>query len=151
MNKQVSPTLSRNLDETRNFAEEILNKISKESDHAYVLALSGDLGSGKTAFTKEFGALLGIPKSEITSPTFVIEKIYNIKHPFFKHLIHIDAYRLESPDELTHLGWDDLLSDNQNIILIEWPEKVSSIIPSYAQYIDFRFIDEHAREMLLRK
>lgn len=151
MNKQSDSISSKNLDETRSFAEATLNKISKESDHAHVFALSGDLGSGKTAFTKEFGALLGIPKEEITSPTFVIEKIYNIKHPFLKHLIHIDAYRLESSDELTHLGWDDLLSDKQNIILIEWPEKVSSIIPPYAQYIDFRFIDEHTREMALRQ
>lgn len=151
MNKQSDSISSKNLNETRNFAEAILNKISKESNHAYVFALSGDLGSGKTSFTKEFGSLLGIPKEEITSPTFVIEKIYSIKHAFLKRLIHIDAYRLESADELTHLGWEDLLNDSKNIILIEWPEKVDSIIPPYAQYIFFRFIDEHTREIILRQ
>lgn len=117
--------------------------------HATVYGLSGDLGSGKTTFTKEVAEILGISKDEVTSPTFVIEKKYAITHVQFTHLIHIDAYRLESSKELENIGWNEVTQSSQNLILIEWPEKVRDIMPEFSQTIYFKCIDESAREITL--
>jgi len=139
--------MSKSIEETKQGAQEILSKLPLDQNEAVVFSLSGNLGSGKTAFAKEFGSLLGIKKEEITSPTFVIEKIYAISHLFFSHFIHIDAYRLESAEELLHLGWEEIVKNKKNIIFIEWGERVSKILPPSAKTIQFRFIDEETREI----
>lgn len=107
------------------FAKEILGKISKKTDAAYVVFLSGDLGSGKTTTTKSIAKELGI-EEDITSPTFVILKRYEIKKGEFKNLIHIDAYRLKNFGELERLKFDEYMKDATNLILLEWPEMVPS-------------------------
>ncbi len=115
-------------EELHSFAEEVLSSCVPKSI-AQVLALSGDLGAGKTAFTKELASLLRIP-NEITSPTFVIMKSYPIPtHPFFKTLVHIDAYRIESDDEMRVLGLAEILREPSNLVCIEWPEKIQNLIP----------------------
>jgi tRNA threonylcarbamoyladenosine biosynthesis protein TsaE len=116
-------------EENIKIAEDFLNKISPKSE-AVVVGLYGDLGAGKTAFTKSIAKVFGVGDG-ITSPTFVIEKIYELKDKDFLHLIHIDAYRLEREEELTNLGWKNIISDPKNIIFIEWPEKVSGIMPEH--------------------
>jgi len=104
---------------------------------ATVIALQGELGSGKTTFAQGFGKILGV-EEPMQSPTFVIMKSYDIDWRGFKKLIHIDAYRLEKEEELLNLGWEDLLKDPGNIILIEWPENVPGLIPTNAQRIHFK-------------
>ena len=117
----------------------------KTGDSATVVGLSGDLGSGKTTFTKEVARILGI-KDTITSPTFVILKRYQLKRGApFKQLIHIDAYRLEGGKDMSVLGWNELLSEPGNLIFIEWPELVSSALPENMQTIHFTFVDETTR------
>ena len=101
-----------------------------------MVALQGDLGSGKTAFTQEVGKILGV-KENMHSPTFVIEKIYAIDFKNFKRLIHIDAYRLEKEQELLHLGWEEIIKEPENLIFLEWPENVSDIVPERARKIYF--------------
>lgn len=140
---------SKSLSDTAVLAGVFLKNITPHRDGATIFGLSGDLGSGKTAFTKEVAHLLGIKKEEVTSPTFVIEKIYLISHKDFSHLIHIDAYRLDSPEELLHLGWEDIRKDPKNLILIEWPEKVKTLLPSQTQYLSFIFVDENTRDIIL--
>lgn len=115
---------------------------------ALLLGLLGDLGSGKTTFVKCVGRALGISET-ITSPTFIIEKIYKIDHSHFDHVIHIDAYRLEEPAELVHLGWQEIIDNPKNIILLEWPEKVLSILPESTSTINFKFINENEREIAI--
>lgn len=119
---------SQSLDDTAAIAQEILGEIAVESriDGATVLALSGDLGAGKTAFTKACAQHLGISET-VVSPTFVIAKFYEIPGPSFpwKHLVHIDAYRLESWSELEILKFDDVFRDPKNLVIIEWPEQVT--------------------------
>lgn len=141
--------ISKSTAETHTFAENFLRDLVPNKDGATVLCLSGDLGAGKTAFAKELGSLLGINKDEITSPTFVIEKIYKITHPHFTHFIHIDAYRLEKGSELLSLGWEEIIADTNNLICIEWPEKVKEIIPQSAITLSLKFIDENTREITL--
>lgn len=106
---------------------------SKLISKATVITLSGDLGAGKTHFTKNFGKAIGI-KEIINSPTYVIIKNYKIskRKSSFENLVHIDAYRLESYKELERLGWQEILENPKNIVVIEWPEMVSEIIPKNA-------------------
>ncbi|HEY0220833.1 MAG TPA: tRNA (adenosine(37)-N6)-threonylcarbamoyltransferase complex ATPase subunit type 1 TsaE [Candidatus Paceibacterota bacterium] len=122
-------------EENIKIVEAFLSKLSPKSE-AVVVGLYGDLGAGKTTFTKAVAKVLGVPDT-ITSPTFVIEKIYELVDQKFLHLIHIDAYRLDKEEELLNLGWKNIISDPKNIILIEWPEKVSGIIPEHIK-INFK-------------
>src|SRR3989344_6867263 len=95
--------ISKSLGETEKIAREFLAKIIvKNENGATVVGLYGDLGSGKTAFTQATAKCLGV-KEAVTSPTFVIEKIYKLDRQNFEHLIHIDAYRLGSGNEILHL------------------------------------------------
>lgn len=133
------------LEETEGLAKQVVETLQL-SDAATVLALKGDLGSGKTAFTKGLAKALGVTE-EITSPTFVIQKIYQLENQQFDHLIHIDAYRLESADELRSLGWDEIMTNPSNCIVLEWPEKVEGLLPDSAYEIEFTFVDEETREI----
>ena len=106
------------------------------------------VGLVTVSFTQEAAKCLGV-KETVTSPTFVIEKIYKLDHQNFDHLIHIDAYRLGSGNELLNLGWEEIAKNPKNIIFIEWPEKVAEILPEDIKKIYFTFIDENTREIRL--
>ncbi|HYF10395.1 MAG TPA: tRNA (adenosine(37)-N6)-threonylcarbamoyltransferase complex ATPase subunit type 1 TsaE [Candidatus Paceibacterota bacterium] len=136
---------SRSLADTKNLAESLLERlVSAPRKGASVLALYGDLGSGKTALTKEIAALLKV-RDVVNSPTFVLEKVYKVEHPTWKRLIHIDAYRLEEPQELEHLGWKEIAADAENLIVVEWAEQVEGLIPAHALRVRAEFVDESTR------
>lgn len=138
------------LEETAAFAAELLAELSpREDGRATVLALSGDLGAGKTAFVKALAKRLGITE-HITSPTFVIMKAYNLQptaHSGFEKLIHIDAYRMNGGHELSVLGWEELLNDPKNLIALEWPELVHEVVPETAIQLTFAHVDETTRKI----
>lgn len=123
---------ANNLDEFQKITEDFVSLLSPNSDKAKVLGLYGNLGAGKTTFTQATCRYLEISEN-ITSPTFVIMKIYELTNKKFTHLIHIDAYRLEKSEELLRLGWNEMISDPKNLILIEWPEKVEDIMPEHTK------------------
>ncbi len=136
---------SHSLKETSDFACGWLEKLSVDfpaASEAVVAGLSGDLGAGKTTFVKALAKHLGISE-EITSPTFVIMKIYPTSHPKFKKLIHIDAYRLESGKEFEVLNFEKLVADKDNLIVIEWPENVKSALVDlkYFNKLSFKIDD----------
>lgn len=137
--------LSSSLEETGQIASNFTNALSP-ADRATVAALQGDLGAGKTAFSQAVGKIVGITEN-MHSPTFVIMKVYEIDYKGFKKLVHIDAYRLEKDSELLHLGWEEIISEPENLVLIEWPENVPGTIPKWAKKISFKFIDENTREI----
>jgi tRNA threonylcarbamoyladenosine biosynthesis protein TsaE len=96
---------------------------------ATLVTLSGELGAGKTAFTKAIAAAFGV-KETVTSPTFVLEKLYPLPSSAqFKRLVHVDAYRLEEGDSLGVLGFEALMQDAATLIVLEWPEKVGDALP----------------------
>ncbi len=115
---------------------------------ATLITLSGELGAGKTAFTKSVAKALGV-EAVVNSPTFVIENIYQLPAPQsgagFARLIHIDAYRLESGHELAALGFDELLRDPSNLILLEWPEMVADALPPPAVALTLVAHDDGSR------
>lgn len=136
-------------------AAEILEWISPRDRvlraHATVLGLSGELGSGKTAFVQAFAKVLGV-EGRVTSPTFVIARFYDIpesKH--FQRLIHMDAYRIEDEAELNPLGWDEMLADPHNLIVLEWPEQIGKRFPLYAGRLFFEVINETTRHIYDKK
>jgi tRNA threonylcarbamoyladenosine biosynthesis protein TsaE len=132
--------ISNSLEQTAKIADEMAEKISLEDAHgegATVVGLYGDLGAGKTTFMKYFAKHFGV-EEEVQSPTFIIMRIFEIpkskmegENLKFNKLIHIDAYRLESGEELLKLGWNELISHPNNLICVEWPEKVSEILPEH--------------------
>jgi len=145
----------KSLEELRAIAEVFLSSLAQKEakETATVVGLSGDLGAGKTAFTKCIASILGITEI-ITSPTFILEKIYIIPRGSmlgerFTKLIHIDAYRLESGREMKALDWGALLLDGHNLILLEWPEKVSEAMPKDTINISFEYIGESVRTITL--
>ncbi len=139
--------VSKSLSDTQKIAEDFIEKISMGFyPNALVVGLYGDLGSGKTTFTQAVAKIFGI-KEDITSPTFVIEKIYDISHKNFKKLVHIDAYRLDSAKELSALDWEKTMADPKNIIFIEWPERVLEVLPKNHAKINFKFLSENEREI----
>ena len=140
---------SQNLEETRKIAKDFSDTL-KAKDSAVVVALQGDLGAGKTTFAQQVGEILGI-KENMNSPTFVIEKVYDIDWRSFKKFIHVDAYRLDKDSELLHLGWEEIIKEPKNLIFIEWPENVANIIPEGAKRIFFKFINDTTREITYEK
>jgi tRNA threonylcarbamoyladenosine biosynthesis protein TsaE len=109
-----------------------------------IVALTGDLGSGKTTFTKGLAKGLGI-KSEIISPTFILVRTYEIgldktnKKP--ENLYHIDLYRLEGSieSEVENIGLKDILADSSNVVVIEWAEKIKELLPEESIWIRFEY------------
>lgn len=108
---------------------EVLSLLSKKikKDKATVLFLEGDLGAGKTTFTKFLAKELGI-KENITSPTFTIMHKYKTRHSDWDNLFHIDAYRLGGKEELGVLNLEDDLKNRKNIFVFEWPSNIGGII-----------------------
>jgi len=137
--------VSKNPEETRKIAQEFLKTLRK-SERATVVGLYGDLGTGKTAFSQFLGEALGV-HDPIQSPTFLIEKIYELKRTPWEHLVHIDAYRLESSDELLNLGWREIIKRPENLVLVEWADRVKEILPENAYHIAIKHVEDDEREI----
>lgn len=110
------------------------------------MALKGDLGSGKTEFTKGLAKAFRI-REEITSPTFVLMKEYSISNSFVKKLIHIDLYRINSIEDAETIGIEEILADTEAVVVIEWPEKIKPLLPKKTIWINFNYMDENRREI----
>jgi tRNA threonylcarbamoyladenosine biosynthesis protein TsaE len=116
-------------------------------NHATVVLLSGNLGAGKTAFVKAVAQTLGV-EGVVNSPTFVLEKIYQIPgDERYQRLVHIDAYRLEGQEELAPLAFDEFLKDPRNLIMLEWPEKVGLERLAPATTISIEVLSETERKL----
>jgi len=142
--------------ETEKFGEQLALKaigdwrLAIGKKHALVFALQGDLGSGKTTFVKGFFRGIGI-KSRAKSPTFIIFRRSVIRGSKFKNLYHVDAYRLKKSKDLAGLGFKEIISDERNIILIEWPENVKGMIPHGAYRLKFHYGEkENERTIITR-
>jgi len=133
--------------QTKNLGKRMAQKILKSSVNkgAVVISLKGELGSGKTTFLQGFARGLGI-KNRILSPTFVLMKKYkipNIKKQFY----HIDCYRIKKAQDLSALNLEKLFLDTQNIIAIEWAERIGKVLPKNTIILDFEFKDENKRKI----
>lgn len=133
-------------DDINDLAKKVMDVLSgMRTTNAKVVHLGGDLGAGKTTFTKELASLIGIEKEEVNSPTFILKKEYKTVHPQFRKLIHIDAYRFATPEEGKVLKIEEDLDDMYNLIAIEWPGKMQPIKPDVE--VHFSVIDDDTREV----
>jgi tRNA threonylcarbamoyladenosine biosynthesis protein TsaE len=147
-------------EQTDLIAEQLLALLGSSETNATVLALQGDLGAGKTTLTKSIAEKLGIAETVI-SPTFVIAKFYeplrDLPPPLklwrakqdlglFEHVVHIDAYRIESLNELVPLGWENILQQPKTLVIVEWPERIREALPHDTRY--FRISHEGDRRTI---
>lgn len=132
------------LQDLADFARRVVAELPQTAgERAHVIGLSGPLGAGKTTFVQIVARELGV-LGTVPSPTFTLVRPYDISHPVFKRLIHIDAYRLLERDA-GGIGWEDYHSDPKNIILVEWPENLGAEIASHIPTIRFSVVDEETR------
>jgi len=107
----------------------------KPKKHARVVALSGDLGAGKTTFAQGFLRFLGV-EQPVISPTFLLIRSYPLETPMFSRAYHIDCYRLHHERELLSLGFKEMLKNPAHIILIEWPKLMRKQLPKDTVWIE---------------
>lgn len=141
-------------EETKRVGSELAKKVSSikcqvlSRKGAVVLALKGDLGSGKTTFTQGFLRGMGIQR-KAQSPTFVIFKRFALRDLPFTNVYHFDCYRIKKADELKILGIKEILENPKNIVLIEWPEMIKNILPKSIGKIEFKH-GEKENERLIK-
>ena len=142
MNKTEWTTTSP--EETISIAKAAAKKIKPGT----VIALSGNLGSGKTTFIKGLALGLGLEdQNGVTSPTFALMHIYPSKPPVY----HFDLYRLESIKEIQDIGFEEFISDPAVITCVEWAEKAGELMPKNALKIQFTILDENSRKITLHE
>ena len=158
--------ITKSAGETKKLGEKMAVNIGNKDqntahkDKAVVLALSGNLGSGKTTFVQGLAKGLGI-EQRIISPTYIIMRNYKVpqykvQRTKYKGFYHIDLYRLEKNPpggeasierEITNLGLKEIWSDPKNIIAIEWAERAKGIIPQNATWIEFENVAKGKRKI----
>ena len=141
-NRKMKTTITTSFKETQKIGEEFAKKLKGGE----VLALYGDLGSGKTTFMQGLAKGLGIERN-IISPTFIIMRTYHLKGEVLKNLYHLDLYRIENESQAVELGLEELMEDSENIVAIEWPEKIENLMPSNKITIYFTYLNDDKREI----
>ena len=125
---------------------EIGRSIGEKLKDGDILALSGELGSGKTCFTGGLAVGLGVDeKYRITSPTFTLINEYPAKY----NLYHFDVYRIENYSDFEDLGYEEYFC-GKGVVVIEWAEKISAILPADAILIKFDYLDENERRIVFK-
>lgn len=138
--------ITNSFEETQKLGFDFAKKVEDVS----VIALHGDLGSGKTTFIQGLAKGLGINK-KIISPTFIIMRSYETpvivsnKRTFY----HIDLYRVHNEDDVKELGLAGLINDPGNLLAIEWPEKIMKLLPEKRFELHFEYIDEDKRRIII--
>jgi len=133
----VEKIITKNSGETQKLGENFARSL-----HTNIVCLYGDLGGGKTTFLQGFAKGLGV-KEKVLSPTFVIYKKYN-------NFYHFDCYRINKPEEILELGWEKIIGDPNNIVAVEWPEKIKKYLPKKSASVKFKFIDSDTREIVIK-
>jgi tRNA threonylcarbamoyladenosine biosynthesis protein TsaE len=110
-----------------------------------IITLTGELGVGKTTLAQSICRGYGV-QEEVTSPTYALVHQYSAAKSV---VFHIDLYRIESPDQLTNIGWDEIVA-SRSLILVEWPERADSRLPEDHLPIDLDYLPgDPARRILL--
>lgn len=148
MLKRENVYVTKNFEETQKVAE----RFSKRLKGGSLVALYGDLGSGKTTFVQGLAKGLGI-KRRIISPTFIVLRTYKISSKYqvssIKQFCHIDLYRIENEKDIEGLGIQEILGDPQNIVAIEWAEKMGGLLPKKRIDVGFEYVDENKRRITI--
>lgn len=135
--------VTKSAQETRLFGQEFASRLRGGE----ILALTGELGSGKTTFVQGLAAGLGVEK-RVISPTFILLREYKGEK---LSLWHLDLYRLEQnvAKEVQELGMEDIWDKKQNVVAVEWAEKIKGTIPKEALWIKFKNLGGDKRKITL--
>lgn len=132
--------------QTQNLAKNLLNNLK----HKNILCFQGELGSGKTTFIQGLAKELKI-KDNIISPTFVIFKKYKTNNDKIKTLYHFDLYRIQDPQEIIDLGFEEIFTCQNCLIAIEWPEKIKNLLPQNKIInINLEYLDKNKRKITIQ-
>lgn len=153
---------SNSVSQTKKIGAALVKEIlGKKSKKAVILGLNGELGGGKTTFLQGFAKGLGI-KEKILSPTFVIIRKFPIPTKVslrraaggleskFQTFYHIDCYRIEKPKEILDLGFKEIISGSQNIVAVEWADRIRKILPKDTLTLRFEFINKNKRKIVVK-
>ena len=113
-----------------------------------VIALYGNLGTGKTVFAKGIAAGLGV-KKPITSPTFTLMNVYPIKKNSISQLVHIDCYRLKNSTELKAIGINEYLNNPHVVTLVEWAERAKSLLTKDTVTVSLEMTKDNRRTITI--
>lgn len=126
--------------ELRHWGEELGRSITPP----LLVTLTGELGVGKTTLAQSICLGYGV-RDEITSPTYALVQEYSAPR---SAVFHIDLYRVESPDQLTNLGWDEIIAFRA-LVLVEWPERAGSRLPEDHLPIDLDYVPGDPKRRIL--
>ncbi len=141
---------SENLTEAEELAKQVAQWIvEQKKEKALVLALVGELGSGKTTFVQNLAEALGI-KEKVLSPTYLILKKFDFPQSSFTTFYHIDCYRIEEPEELLKLGFEEIVNNPENVVVIEWADKIRSVLPDHYLKLNFEVTGEEKRKINIK-
>lgn len=140
---------STSIEQTQRIAKEIAATLTGRD----IVLLKGDLGAGKTTFTKGLLDYFGINKDDVVSPTFTLLQEYSIeRNSSIETIAHIDTYRLEHQDDLIEIGVEDYLMDEKTLTIVEWPEKITTLLKNKSTLlIDIAYTSENERTITLIK
>lgn len=136
--------ITKSAQETAKLGEKLANNLKNGA----VVCLYGELGSGKTVFVQGLAKGLGL-KERILSPTFVMVRQYQVQsakciaHKFY----HVDLYRIENEKDIEGLGLEEIWDDPQNLVAIEWAEKIKEILPKKRIDVHFNYLNENDRKI----
>ena len=145
--KMKIKVISESPKETQKIASFFMQAILRQYNpkrNGLVISLEGPLGGGKTEFLKGIAKFLKL-KEKVFSPTFLIMKSFSCKTRFFKTLWHLDCYRIEKPKEIKELDFLEIIKNPQNLIFIEWGDKIKKILPKGHLKIKFKITGENTR------
>lgn len=128
--------------------EEVGFKLAQTLELGSVVLLFGNLGAGKTVFSRGFARGLGITEP-VSSPTYTIVQEYDI--PDGGRLYHLDLYRISGVESALAFGVDEFLDDDNAINLIEWPMRIDGILPDNCIKVTLTHLDDEKREIVIEK
>lgn len=145
---RLGPWLSRSPAET----EAIAANFAACLRPGELVALHGDLGSGKTVFARGLARALGITEP-VTSPTFALVQEYELPEPVrgIRHLCHLDLYRIDHADAASVFGLDEYLDAPGTLLLVEWPERLGSRLPAHSWHAFLRHHDPESRHLRIAR
>ncbi|OGH15091.1 MAG: tRNA (adenosine(37)-N6)-threonylcarbamoyltransferase complex ATPase subunit type 1 TsaE [Candidatus Levybacteria bacterium RIFCSPHIGHO2_01_FULL_37_33] len=148
--------ITNNFGETQNLGEnfarillaQAVQGVSLSRDN--VVALYGNLGSGKTTFVQGLARGFGIRK-RIISPTFVFVRQYKVSPPRCNTFYHVDLYRIENQREIEGMGLREIINDGKNTIVIEWAEKMQNLLPKKRWDVEFKDLGGSKRKITINQ
>ncbi len=147
----ITTYTANNLEELAVVTDALLRVFKEEArEGALVVALSGDLGAGKTTFVQILARALGV-SATVQSPTFVIMKSYETTDPIFTQLFHMDAYRIDDLAELRPLRFAEMLATPRALFCIEWAEKIKPALPDRVISITIDIGEDERREITVER